>query len=68
MFGVAFAAAGLSQALQDTLIPEGTTPIAAFSTSPTRTDPRINQTSASFAEMAPSGRLLEHTLLIVIWS
>ena len=54
MFGVAFATAGLSQALQNALIPEGTTPIAAFLTSPTKTDSRINATSASFAEMAPS--------------
>ena len=53
VFGVAFASAGLSQALEDALIPDGTSPIAAFLTAPTRTDSRVNATSATFAEMAP---------------
>ena len=50
--GIAFASSGLSQALQDELIPEGTTPIAAFLTNPTEQDPKINATSATFAETA----------------
>ena len=54
--GIAYASAvlqgQLSQELQDRLIPEGNTPIAAFLTNSTRTDPRINSTSATFAETA----------------
>ena len=52
LVGVAFASSGLSQALIDELIPEGTTPIAAFLTNPTRQSPTINATSATFAETA----------------
>ena len=50
--GIAFASAGLDQATQDALIPEGTTPIAAFLKNSTITDARINSTSATFAETA----------------
>ena len=35
------------------MIPDRTTPIAAFLTSPTTTDSRVNATSATFAETAP---------------
>ena len=52
VFGIAFAQAALSQALQDELVPEGTTPIAAFLKNVTKTDPRVNATSVTFAETA----------------
>ena len=51
VFVLAYAAAGLSQL--DALIPDGTTPISAFLTSPTRTDTRVNATRATFAETVP---------------
>ena len=35
------------------LVPEGTTPVAAFLTNATKTDSRINATSVTFAETAP---------------
>lgn len=54
--GVAFATSGLSQEIKDRLIPDDTTPIAAFLTNPTETDSRINATSATFSEKSlPSG-------------
>ena len=53
--GVAFAASGLTQILtrdneQFEIFPNGSTPIAAFLTAPTRAMPEVNATSATFAE------------------
>ena len=53
--GIAFAASGLSQILirdnqQFEIYPNGSTPIAAFLTAPTRLMPNVNATSATFAE------------------
>ena len=54
-FGIAFAASGLSQIIsrdnqQFEIFPNGSTPIAAFLTAPTKTMPNVNATSATFAE------------------
>ena len=55
MFGIAFAASGLSQIItrdneQFEIYPNGSTPIAAFLTAPTISMPEVNATSATFAE------------------
>ena len=56
VLGIAFLSAELDDRLKDELIPEGTTPIAAILTNstlpPNATFPRINATSATFAETA----------------
>ena len=55
VLGVAFATSGLNQILiRDSqnfeIYPNGTTPIAAFLTAPTRLNPQVNATSVTFAE------------------
>ena len=60
--GVAFATSGLPQEIKDRLIPDNTTPIAAFLTNPTLTDSRINATSATFSENSPTSGYISYLI------
>ena len=63
--GIAFAASGIPQDIQDMLIPEGTIPIAGFITKPTSKHPRINATSATFAETAPTSGYISYCINMI---
>ena len=69
--GIAYAASGLSQFLvrdneQYQLFPNGTVPIAAFLTAPTKRMPEVNATSLSFAETADESGYLKYGSLYCV--
>ena len=63
--GVAFATSGILPDIQDLLIPDDTTPIAGFNTKPTITNPKINVTSATFAEIAPTSGYISYFIKVI---